>query len=70
MVERIGPCTKVNPETGEAEEYIEVLAIYGSSTFTTGQMSDFIDKIIRDCHDQKIPVLPIDQIEEMKSLWT
>lgn len=65
MVERIGPCTKVNPETGEAEEYIEILAIYGSSTFTTGQMSDFIDKIIRDCHDQKIPVLPIDQIEEM-----
>ena len=69
MVERIGPCQIID-ENGEVQERTEVLAIYGSSTFTTRQMSDFIDQIIRDCHEQKIPVLPIDQIEEMKSLWT
>jgi hypothetical protein len=46
-----------------------VILYYGSSTFSTAQMSTLLDLIIQDCHDQGIPTETPNQIAEMKSRW-
>ena len=47
-----------------------VLAIYGSSTFTTSEMSYFIDCIIQDCKALDIPVMSDSEIALLKEEWT
>ena len=46
-----------------------VILYYGSSTFSTEQMSTLLDLIIQDCHDQGIPTETPNQIAEMKARW-
>ena len=46
-----------------------VILYYGSSTFSTEQMSTLLDLIIQDCHDQGIPTETPNEIARMKALW-
>jgi hypothetical protein len=46
-----------------------VVLYYGSSTFSTSQMSALLDLIIQDCHDQGIVTETPNQIAEMKARW-
>ena len=69
LVERVGPCQRVD-HNGEVRGGEEILAIYGSSTFTTGEMSDFIDFIIQDCKAMGIPVLTDSEIALLKEEWS
>lgn len=45
--------------------YDNVIAYYGSSSYDTAQLSKVIDAVVRDCEEQGIPTL---SIEEIKSL--
>ena len=49
--------------------YTNLKCHYGSSTFNTKEMSDFIDKIIMDCKELGIQTDSPDEIERMKQLW-
>lgn len=42
---------------------------YGSSTYTTDEMSRLLDAVIEDCKAQGIETLPPDEIEHLKELW-
>lgn len=46
-----------------------VILYYGSSTFSTSQMSALLDLIIQDCHEFGIPTETPNQIAEMKARW-
>ena len=46
-----------------------VVLYYGSSTFSTEQMSALLDLVIQDCHDQGIVTDTPNQIAEMKARW-
>jgi hypothetical protein len=46
-----------------------VILYYGSSTFSTAQMSALLDLIIQDCHEQGIVTETPNQIAEMMSRW-
>lgn len=46
-----------------------VVLYYGSSTFSTAQMSALLDLVIQDCHDQGIVTETPNQIAEMKARW-
>jgi hypothetical protein len=46
-----------------------VVLYYGSSTFSTVQMSALLDLIIQDCHEQGIVTETPNQIAEMKARW-
>ena len=46
-----------------------VILYYGSSTFSTSQMSALLDLIIQDCTEQGIAVETPNQIAEMKARW-
>ena len=46
-----------------------VVLYYGSSTFTTAQMSALLDLIIQDCHEQGIVTDTPNEIASMKALW-
>ena len=69
LVERIGP-RRIIRDDGHLEHWEEVLAIYGSSTFTTSEMSYFIDCIIQDAKALGIPVMSDSEIALMKEEWT
>lgn len=49
--------------------YTNLKCHYGSSTFNTKEMSDFIDKIIMDCRELGIETDSPDEIEKIKNLW-
>ena len=51
------------------EGYTKVCAYYGSSTYTTEQMSVLIDRVVFACEEQGIPTATPEQIANMKSLW-
>lgn len=46
-----------------------VVLYYGSSTFSTEQMSALLDLIIQDCHEQGIPTETPNEIARLMSLW-
>lgn len=46
-----------------------VVLYYGSSTFSTAQMSALLDLIIQDCHEQGIVTDTPNEIARMKALW-
>ena len=69
--ERLGNGLPVyNTPSGHLEHWEEVLAIYGSSTFTTSEMSYFIDCIIQDAKALGIPVMSDSEIALLKEEWT
>lgn len=47
-----------------------VRCFYGSSVYNTKQMARLIDAAIYDCHDQGIPTMPLDEIENLKRTWS
>lgn len=51
------------------EEYTEILAYYGSSSYNTKQMSQFIDYIVQEAKQLGIETLPPNKIEELKRMW-
>lgn len=53
----------------ETEEYIDVIAYYGTSSYNTKQMSYFVDYIVQEAKELGIETLPPDEINRMKSLW-
>lgn len=46
-----------------------VTVYFGSSTFSTEQMSRLLDFVIEDCKEQGIPTETPNQIAEMKARW-
>lgn len=68
LVERIGPREMIGND-GQFIQGVELLAIYGSSTFTTSEMSHFIDCIVQDCKALHIPVMSDSEIALLKEEW-
>lgn len=54
----------VNGQTGH-----QLQCYFGSSTFTTKEMSVFIDGICSECRDLDIPLIPDSEIERLKKEW-
>lgn len=50
--------------------YTLVLAYFGTSTYNSKEMSDFIDEVVFEAQKQGIQTETPDKIEEMKSLWS
>lgn len=48
---------------------VDVFAYYGSSSYNTKQMANFIDYIVQEAKQLDIEVLSPDKIAELKSLW-
>lgn len=61
--EVLGPI-KVGGMTG-----IQLQCYFGSSTYDTKQMSDFIDGIVREAQELGIDTRTPDEIEHMKAVW-
>ena len=55
--------------TSKIEGCTNVVLYYGSSTFSTAQMSMLLDLVIQDCHEQGIATDTPEQIAEMKARW-
>lgn len=53
----------------EAEEYTDVRAYYGSSTYDAEEMSDLIDGTVEDAKELGIETMTPDQIERLISVW-
>ena len=53
----------------ESDDYIDVIAYYGTSSYNTKQMSYFVDYIVQEAKGLGIETLPPDEINRMKSLW-
>ncbi len=51
-------------------EYTNVCAYYGSSTYNSKQMSDLINSIVFECKEQGIQTDTPEQIANMISLWS
>lgn len=49
--------------------YHNIRCHYGSSTYTTKEMSRLIDAVVQECKEQGIETMTPDQIEEMKQKW-
>ena len=49
--------------------YHYIRSYYGSSTYTTDEMSRLLDAVIEDCKAQGIETLPPDEIEHLKEMW-
>lgn len=50
--------------------YTLVLAYFGTSTYDSKEMSDFIDEVVYEAQKQGIQTETPDKIAEMKSLWS
>ena len=48
---------------------VEVLAYYGTSSYNTKQMANFIDYIVQEAKSLGIQTLTPNEIEHLKSLW-
>lgn len=48
---------------------IDVVAYYGTSSYNTKQMANFIDYVVDEAKNLGIETLPPDEIERLKSLW-
>lgn len=51
------------------EGMIDVVAYYGTSSYNTKQMANFIDYVVDEAKNLGIETLPPDEIERLKSLW-
>lgn len=49
--------------------YHNIRCFYGSSTYTTKEMSRLIDAVIYECKQQGIETMTPNEIEEMKQKW-
>lgn len=58
-------------ETAETkiEGLIDVTAYYGSSSYNTKQMANFIDYIVQEAKELDIETLPPAEIQKLKDLW-
>lgn len=56
-------------EDDKSKDYIIYLAIAGSSTYDTKEMSDFINGIIEEAHELGISTLTPDEQANLISLW-
>jgi len=54
----------VNGQTGH-----QLQCYFGSHTFTTKEMSVFIDGIISECRDLEIPIIPDSEVDRLKKEW-
>lgn len=48
---------------------IEVIAYYGTSSYNSKQMANFIDYVVQEAKNLDIETLPPDEIAKIKSLW-
>lgn len=48
---------------------VDVIAYYGTSSYNSKQMANFIDYIVQEAKDLNIETLPPSEIEKLKSLW-
>lgn len=51
------------------EGMIDVVAYYGTSSYNTKQMANFIDYVVEEAKNLGIETLTPDEIERLKSLW-
>ena len=51
------------------EGMVDVVAYYGTSSYNTKQMANFIDYVVNEAKNLGIETLPPDEIERLKSLW-
>lgn len=49
---------------------VNIMAYYGTSVYTTGQMMSFIDQIVSDCKDAGIQTMPKAEIDSLLSHWS
>lgn len=63
LVRNLGNVT-INGKTG-----VQLQCYFGSSTYTTEEMSRFIDGIITECKDLGIELLSDEEINSMKGEW-
>lgn len=50
-------------------EKLVIRAYYGSSQYSTKQMSRLLDSIVQDCKDLGIETLPPEKLAAMKEEW-
>lgn len=48
---------------------VDVVAYYGTSSYNTKQMANFIDYVVQEAKQLNIETLTPDKIEELKALW-
>ena len=51
------------------EGYTNVMAYYGSSTYSSSQMARLIDYMIQDCKDNEIETMTPAEVERLNSMW-
>ena len=51
------------------EGMVDVVAYYGTSSYNTKQMANFIDYVVDEAKNLGIETLPPDEIERLKNLW-
>lgn len=62
ITENMGECRTL-------KGYYNIKCFYGSSSYTTQEMSQLIDAIVQDCKDLGIDTATYDEIERIKMLW-
>lgn len=58
-----------DPSEADPEQMIEAVAYYGSSTFSTEQMSRLIEQVVRDCEYFNIPTKDPEELERLLDEW-
>jgi hypothetical protein len=56
-------------ECKNTKGYHNILCYYGSSTYTTKEMSRLIDAVVEDCREMGIETLTPNELEELKQKW-
>ena len=51
------------------EGFTDIVAYYGTSSYNTKQMANFIDFVVQEAQAINIETLPPDEIEKLKALW-
>lgn len=54
---------------GKTEDSTDVIAYYGTSSYNTKEMSDFIDYVVSEAKELEIETLPPHEIQRLKDLW-
>lgn len=53
----------------EGNTFTDINAYYGSSSYNTKQMANFIDYIVEECKLQGIETIPPEELERLKMEW-
>lgn len=48
---------------------VDVIAYYGTSSYNTKQMANFIDYVVQECNNLEIETKPKDEIESLLNEW-